>query len=403
MKKIGFVSPWYGADIPGGAETELRGIVKHLKKAGAELEVLTTCVQQFSSDWNQDYYREGLEDVDGIQVRRFKVRKRNTKRFDAINAKLIRGQQITRAEEEEFMREMVNSEDLYDYIREYQDDYSLFVYIPYMFGTTYYGIKACPQKAVVIPCFHEESYIHMSVFRDVFEQAAGFIYLSEPEKELANRVFDLSNAYQEVLGAGVDTEFDSDPDHFREKFNIENPFILYAGRKDEGKNIYLLLKYYEMYIRRHPESSLELVLIGGGEVRLPESVRDRIHDLGFVDLQDKHDACAASAFMCMPSVHESFSIVIMESWLGKRPVLVHGDCGVTKNFVITTNGGLYFNDYFEFEGCTDYFLEHPDVCEGMGENGRAYVLENFSWDAIVRKLNHFFDMTVEGGSDGNGR
>ena len=34
MKKIGFVIPWYHKDIKGGAEQELRGIVKHLKEAG---------------------------------------------------------------------------------------------------------------------------------------------------------------------------------------------------------------------------------------------------------------------------------------------------------------------------------------------------------------------------------
>ncbi len=398
MKKIGFVAPWYGENIPGGAETELRGIVKHLKEAGTELEVLTTCVEQFGSDWNIDFYPEGLENVGGIDVRRFKVRKRNTRRFDEINAKLISNIPLTRAEETEFMQEMVNSPDLYEYIHEHQDEYSLFVYIPYMFGPTYYGILACPEKSVVIPCFHEESYIHMSIFKDVFEQAGGFIYLSQPEYELANRMFDLSHAKQVVLGAGVDTEFDSDAEHFRTKFNIRRPFILYAGRKDAGKNIYLLLKYFAMYIRRHPESDLEMVLIGGGDVKLPASVQDRIHDLGFVDLQDKHDACAASAFMCMPSVHESFSIVIMESWLGGRPVLVHNDCAVTKNFVKTTNGGLYFNDYFEFEGCTDYFLAHPEICRIMGENGKEYVLENFSWKAIVRKLNEYF-ASVQGGTE----
>ena len=36
MKKIGFVTPWYGEEIPGGAEAELRGVVHHLKDAGAE-------------------------------------------------------------------------------------------------------------------------------------------------------------------------------------------------------------------------------------------------------------------------------------------------------------------------------------------------------------------------------
>ena len=32
MKKIAFVVPWYGDKIPGGAETELRGLIKDLQK-----------------------------------------------------------------------------------------------------------------------------------------------------------------------------------------------------------------------------------------------------------------------------------------------------------------------------------------------------------------------------------
>ena len=47
MKKLAFIIPWYAANITGGAESELRGIVGHLTKAGVDLEVLTTCVKQF--------------------------------------------------------------------------------------------------------------------------------------------------------------------------------------------------------------------------------------------------------------------------------------------------------------------------------------------------------------------
>ena len=34
MKKLGFVIPWYGEKIPGGAEMELRSLVHHLLDAG---------------------------------------------------------------------------------------------------------------------------------------------------------------------------------------------------------------------------------------------------------------------------------------------------------------------------------------------------------------------------------
>ena len=62
-------------------------------------------------------------------------------------------------EEKIFINEMVNSPDLYKYISKHQAEYDLFVYIPYMFGPTYFGCKACPEKSVLIPCFHEEAYI----------------------------------------------------------------------------------------------------------------------------------------------------------------------------------------------------------------------------------------------------
>ena len=161
MKKLAFVTPWYGDTIPGGAEMELRGISKHLKASGLDVEIITTCIEKFTADWNKDHYKPGVTEEGGLTVRRFKVRKRDTAGFDAINLKLMNDQKITPEEEKYFIQEMVNSTDLYDYIKEHKDDYDLFVFIPYMFGTTFYGIKACPEKAVLIPCLHDESYKHM--------------------------------------------------------------------------------------------------------------------------------------------------------------------------------------------------------------------------------------------------
>ncbi|MCQ2527746.1 MAG: glycosyltransferase family 4 protein [Saccharofermentans sp.] len=390
MKKLGFIAPWYGDSIPGGAETELRGIVKHLAAAGVELEVLSTSVEKFMSDWSVDFHKPGLTTEGGINVRRFKVRKRNTAKFDAVNAKLIANSPVTPEEEETFMREMVNSPDLYTYIQEHEDEYSLFIHIPYMFGTAYYGALAVPEKTAMIPCFHEESYAHMDIYKKAFEEIAGLIYLSSAEKEVANSIFDFSLVEEAVLGAGVDTDFDADAQRFRDEYKINDPFILYAGRKDAGKNIYLLINYFREYRMRNPESTMKLVLIGGGDVTIPEDIKSEIIDLGFVDRQVKYDACAASLCLCQPSIHESFSIVIMESWLCGRPALVHSDCAVTKSFAVDSNSGLYFGNYFEFEGCINYLMEHPDVAEQMGKTGREFVLQNFSWDVIVKRYTDFF-------------
>ena len=390
MKKLGFVIPWYSDTVKGGAETELRGIVKHLSASGVELEILTTCVKEFSSNWSVNFYKEGPADEGGIKVLRFPARKRDTEAFDAVNLKFIKGIPVSAEEEQIFMREMVNSPKFYEYMNEHQDEYSLFVHIPYMFGTAYNGIKVCPGKSVLIPCLHEEAYAHMSLWNDVFSKLAGMIYLSTPEMKLANELYDLKKVRQEVLGAGVDSDFDPDPSRFREKFKINDPFILYAGRKDTGKNVDLLIRYFCEFKKRNPSfDSLKLILIGGGSIDIPKDYSTQIIDLGFVDREDKYDACAASLCMCQPSTHESFSIVIMESWLCGRPVLVHENCDVTCAFARESNSGLYFKDFYDFEGAVKYYLQNPDTADAMGNTGRQYVLERFTWDVITRKFTDF--------------
>ena len=391
MKKIGFVIPWYSDEVRGGAETELRGIAKHLNASGVELEILTTCVKEFSSDWSVNFYKPGEADEGGIKVIRFPARKRDTAAFDQVNLKFIKGIPVTTEEEQIFMNEMVNSPKLYEYIKEHKDEYALFVHIPYMFGTAYFGIQAAPEKSVLIPCLHEEAYAHMSLWNDVFGKLAGLIYLSTPEMKLANELYDLSKTKQAVLGAGVDSDFDPVASRFREKFKINDPFILYAGRKDTGKNVDVLIKYFREFRRRNPSyNTLKLILIGGGSIDIPADIASEVIDLGFVDRQDKYDACAASLCLCQPSTHESFSIVIMESWLAGRPVLVHENCDVTCAFAQESNSGLYFKDFFDFEGAVKYYIENPDTADTMGRTGREYVLEHFTWDVITRKFTEFF-------------
>ena len=123
--------------------------------------------------------------------------------------------------------------------------------------------------------------------------------------ELANKVLDLRNVNQVLLGEGVETDFEYNADRFRKKYNINEPYIIYAGRKDEAKNIYTLIKYFGEFTRRNPDKNLKLVLIGGGDINIPEDIKDKVVDLGFLDIQDKYDACAGSVCLCQPSKNEA--------------------------------------------------------------------------------------------------
>ena len=394
MKKIGFVIPWYGEDIPGGAEMELRQVTDRLHRAGVELEILTTCIKDAGSDWSRNFHKEGTETAsNGITVRRFRVGERNAAAFDAVNAKLMKGMRITPAEEDIFLTEMAECSALYSYMKEHSEEYSLFVFMPYLLCTTYNGTKMFPEKSVLIPCFHDEAYAYISRYREVFPKAAGMIFNARPEAELAERLYGFSQSGTKtiVMGIGMDTDIKPDAEAFRRKFGIDSPFIIYAGRKDKGKNVHTLVQYFAEYLKRR-DTDLKLVLIGGGSIELPDELvkQKRIIDLGFVDKQDKYNGQAAAEYLCQPSKNESFSLVIMESWLCGRPVLVHSGCPVTRNFVSESDGGLYFGDYFEFEGCTDWFLANREKAALMGRNGGSYVRSSFAWDVIVEKYKKFF-------------
>lgn len=140
-------------------------------------------------------------------------------------------------------------------------------------------------------------------------------------------------------------------------------------------------------------------MIGGGKIEVPQAVKEEVYDLGFVPVQDKYDAYGAAVMLCQPSVNESFSIVVMESWLCRRPVLVNADCAVTKNFVVEADGGLFFEDYFEFEGAVNYIASHAETADAMGRHGQAYVRSHFSWDVIVHKYRSFLDGEVYSGTE----
>lgn len=390
IKKLGFVTPWFGEKIGGGAEMALRGIVMHLNQAGHNVEVLTTCVQAFNSDWNVNYHRPGKSIECGVTVRRFPVRKRNVKAFDQVNYKLINSLSVSMKEEEIYLTEMINSPKLYHYMEEHKDEYMVFVFIPYLFGTTYYGISVCPEKSVLIPCLHDEGYAYLEHFKRKFSTVAGMVFNAKPEMELAEKIYNLENVKTETLGLGLKTDINYNAERFRKKYGIQSPFIVYAGRKDRGKNVDTLIRYFQEYKFRN-DSELKLILIGGGEIEIPPAMHYEIIDLGFVEIQDKYDAFAAADVLCQPSKNESFSLVIMESWLCRTPVLVHGCCPVTHNFVVEANGGLYFDGYFEFEGAVNYLCSHSDKSVQMAENGREYVLNHFAWDVIINKYMEFFE------------
>lgn len=395
--RIAFVAPFFGASAAGGAESEARNTAIRLAASGLSVDVLTTCLLDLHHDWTVNYHRRGVTVEDGLTVRRFRVEPLDLRAFGRLNVKVLDGGRLTREEELQFISMHINSYDLYRYLAAEKTRYDWICFIPYLFGTTYFGSIFCPERAVIIPCLHDEGYARMSIFREMAGRAAKFVFHTGAELDLARRLFDLPEEKALLIGEGIETSFESDGERFRRRYGIEGPFVLYAGRKAREKNVHTLIRYFSRYARS-TDGDLRLVMIGPGGLPMNggggkaersgngrEHPPERIVDLGFVPEQDKRDAYSAATVFCQPSLNESFSIVIMESWACGVPSLVHADCAVTREHVTTSGGGLYFQSYPEFEGALNYLLEHPATRERMGEAGRHYVRKHFAWDRIIER------------------
>jgi len=391
--KIAFVAPFFGAGASGGAESECRQTALRLaERDGVEVDILTTCLWDLAHGTTVNVHPQGVSRDHGLTVRRFQADVFELGPFAELNSRLIAGETLTESEERSFLARNVNSAGLYRYIAANADDYDWFCFIPYLFGTSCYGSAIIPEKSILIPCLHDEGYARMRPVRRMFAEVAGIAFHTPAEMKLAEEIYGSAPTARQrlLIGEGIETDFDSDPERFRKHFGMADPFIFYAGRKDETKNVPQLISYFSAYKRNNP-GRLKLVLVGPCEAVVPADMADDIIDLGFVSDQEKKDAYSAALVLCQPSLNESFSIVMMESWVCGRPCLVHSGCGVTREHIDRSGGGLYFSSYQEFAGAIDYFVQNPDVCSAMGSAGKYFVNENFKWSVVIdRYLNIAF-------------
>ena len=157
---------------------------------------------------------------------------------------------------------------------------------------------------------------------------------------------------------------------------------MYAGRIETGKGCDELFSYFQRYKKKYP-GDLKLVLIGKAVMEIPKS-QDVIY-LGFVSEEMKFAIMQQAMLLVLFSKHESLSMVVLESMIMGRPVLVNEECEVLKGHCVRSNAGLYFGNYLEFEGALNYLQTHEEQYEIMCRNGEKYVESNYRWPVIIRK------------------
>lgn len=385
---IAFVIPWFHASISGGAEAQCRETAHLLREHGHDVTILTTCIADHGSDWNENRFPPGPSMEGGLKVLRFPAVPRDRRRFDDINKKYIamndgeKGR-LSREEEDFFFGAMAPSPALLAYLEKESFLYDFVIFLPYLFASSLYGPALCGERSVLLPCLHDEGYAYSGPVAEAFADAGAVIFNTEAEQALARRLFPNMSRRQAVIGDSIDpAACRGDADRFRRRHGIIGPFLLCLGRRDRTKGTDRLVSYVRALQSVRPRP-LPLVLAGPGDVHLPRG--GNMVDLGFLSEEEKYDALAACALLCNPSRNESFSIVLLEAWANGRPVLVSSACPPTVDLCRRSGGGIAFGNYGEFCGAVDFLLDGEDEAAAMGERGRSFLEGRYGSAVIGRK------------------
>lgn len=185
-----------------------------------------------------------------------------------------------------------------------------------------------------------------------------------------------------------------DKSDFLEKKEIPEGYtLMYAGRISKDKRVHFLADIYQAVVKEHPETNL--VICGDGpdlsdlQNRIGNS--DRVIFTGRLPSDQLMEYYTCSDLFVFPSTTDTFGMVVVEAQACGLPVLVtdvggpqeileHGETG----FVIPwDNLDLWVTRVRQF---IDLKMSDPIRAQAVSDRARAYVRDNFSWDAALEDI-----------------
>ncbi len=396
--RLAFVVQRYGLDIAGGAEYECRLMAEHLARhASVSVTVITTCASDYVTWANR--YPEGEEAVNGVPVRRFAVeRPRDPEQFAALTARVLG--EVARVQPGCFDPEVLARASaaealawldaqgpfcprLLAHLTQAKDAYDFVFFFSYRYWTSWHGVHALPDQAVLVPTAEEDGVYRLPIFPSLFRAARALVYNSIEEREMIERLSGNRGLPADVVGVGLELPERLDGDGFRARHGLDGPFLLYVGRIDLNKGCPQLFDFFLRY-RRETGSPLRLVLIGRSVLEVP--VDAGIVSLGYQPDAEKWDALAACTAFVLPSAMESLSIATLEAWWAERPALVNAKCAVLRGQCKRANAGLYYASYEEFREALALLERDAPLRRRLGRNGRRYSEDNYAWPVVEGKI-----------------
>jgi glycosyltransferase involved in cell wall biosynthesis len=407
--RIVHVSPGY-SPLVGGAERLLQGVSERLVERGHDVTVLT-----FNAATTHDFFIEGgarlpsREVLNGVCVIRVDPVGEELNRAHEWLLRRRGGYRLSRwmfGEERWPLWQPYGPRLLAPLFRARAD---VITSVNWHFGCSFWAVP--PRRLrltprVAIPILHiEREWARNPKYPRMLRDCDAAIVLTDAECEFVEARGGRSVS---VSGAGVDPErFQKrDGTSIRARYGIgDRPVVGFMGRQDTLKGAPTLIEAMHRVWEQSPDAML---LLAGQSAHRESRVTQMIAELTPIDrarvilIDDFADADGPSIMdacdiLTLPSVEDSFGMVMIEAWVCGKPV-IGGDIASTRCIIEPGVDGWIVKPFDAGDLAAKILdlVADPRKRVAFGERGHKKVLDRYTWERVTDTWETTFQQVASG-------
>ena len=230
--------------------------------------------------------------------------------------------------------------------------------------------------------------------------------VSEASKRDILKYFRVPEGKIDVIYNGIDERFGEIPSpdevlRVRERYQLNDPFVLYAGNIKPHKNLERLIEAFHL-LRRNGHDTVKLLIIGD-EISKYATLRRAVHRhklhkhvrfFGFVSDQTLAALYRLADVFVFPSLYEGFGLPPLEAMASGTPVITSNVSSLPE---VVGDAALLIDPYepAAIAQAMHRVLTEPSLREDLRRRGLQRVKE-FSWDRSIRRVHEIYQEVLAG-------
>jgi glycosyltransferase involved in cell wall biosynthesis len=237
-------------------------------------------------------------------------------------------------------------------------------------------------------------------------RSARVLTVSEASKRDILDYFRVPESKITVIYNGIDERFSEEPPadevmRVRERYQLNDPFVLYAGNIKPHKNLERLIEAFHI-VRRGEFEHVKLLIIGD-EISKYATLRRAVHRyklhkhvrfFGFVPDATLAILYRLARVFVFPSLYEGFGLPPLEAMASGTPVITSNVSSLPE---VVGDAAMLIDPYQPeaIAGAMRRVLADDRLRDDMRERGLARARE-FSWGQSIRRVRQIYDEVIAG-------